>query len=352
MGLDYNDNFTNPAFGSISWNGGQGGVGVFIKPPIYPARVVSTKFNIAANPAGPISFWAKIYDDNGPGGTPGSLLDSVVVLNTAVVLGGTTTVPVGSNVVIASGGFYVLWDMAGASASIATDLTAPFSLNTYEVFDNIWSDYRDRETQDFLIGANVIKAIPEDVGVHSIVTPTNLQTISAPTQVTCYIKNFGTAPDNYFINCKYKLGLSGNITTQLYTGIPIPPGDSVIFNFTTLLTPPYSANDVLCVWTSKSTDVQSNNDTTCVNVILIGIDEVQGPLADMTVYPNPNSGLFTIDVSVNAEMKLYNMIGEEVANMKLQAGQNKIDVSNLPQGIYSYKITSGKYMTGGKISKM
>lgn len=350
IGLDYNNNFTNPYTSSISWTGGYGGAGIFIKPPTYPVRVVSTKFVVLSNGTGP-AFYAKIYDDNGPGGAPGSLLDSVAVPITSVTLGGTTTVPVSSNIVIASGGFYVLWDMANGG-SIATDWDPPFSLNTYEVFANIWSDYRDKFTQDFLIGANVVKTVPEDVGVNRIVTPTNMQTISAPVTVSCYIKNYGTQPDNYFINVNYKLGLSGNPTTEAYTGSPIPPGDSVLFTFATQLTPPYSANDVLCCWTSKSTDVLNTNDTTCINVILIGVDELKGPLADLSVYPNPAGETITVDLSVNAEMKLYNLLGEEVGSVKLNTGQNQIDISTLSEGIYTYKIISGKYFTSGKISKM
>jgi len=127
MTLNYNNQFTNFISSSISWNGGSGGAGMYFKPPLYPCRIVASKMMMTSITTGVYSCYMKIYDDNGPGGAPGTLLDSVAVLSSSVLTSQVTTVPVGSNVVIASGGVYLLWDMAGLNAAIGVDLTPPFS---------------------------------------------------------------------------------------------------------------------------------------------------------------------------------------------------------------------------------
>ncbi|MCC7303616.1 MAG: T9SS type A sorting domain-containing protein [Bacteroidia bacterium] len=356
--LCYTANHTNMMSNSISWNGGSGGVGMYFKPPTYPARIVNTNYVIAGTTtSGNYTFIAKIYDDNGPGGTPGTLLDSVPVLTSNVAPSPqVTVVPVSSNIVISSGGFYVNWDMAGVGASIAEDWTLPISMNSYEVFANIWSDYRDMDNADFFIGTDYMKAVPEDVGVCKIQSPLNNATLSSPTQVSCWIKNFGTQPDNYFINVNYKLGMSGMPTTQAYTGPAIPPGDSVLFTFTTLLTPPYSGSDVLCCWTSKNTDVNANNDTTCINVTLVGIDEYS-VLSGVQVFPNPAQDVIHFEfkeaVSEMTTLRMMDVMGRVVYTLEIPVitadSRIKIDGSNLSAGIYSYSLISGNKKKSGKI---
>jgi len=187
-----------------------------------------------------------------------------------------------------------------------------------------------------MLGLDVKKAFPEDVGVTRIVTPLNNALINSPTQVKVYIKNFGPQPDNSFINVHYKLGLSGNITTQLYTGAPILPGDSVLFTFTTLLVPPYTSLDRLCAWTSKSTDISLLNDSACINVNLVGLPEYYF-MQHLSVYPNPTNGAinFRLDENVNdaVSIEVRDIVGKAVATLQLEnvigGKENQIDLSNI-----------------------
>ena len=358
MTLNYNNNFTNFVGSSISWNGGSGGAGMYFKPPVYPARIVASKMIMTSVTTGLYSCFMKIYDDNGPGGGPGTLLDSVGVLSSSVLTSQVTTVPVGSNVVIPSGGVYLLWDMAGLNASIGVDITPPFSYQTYEVFLPFWSEYRDRATQDFMLGLDVKKAFPEDVGVTRFVSPLNNATINSPTQVKVYIKNFGSQPDNNFINVHYKLGLSGNPVSQMYAGPPILPGDSVLFTFTTLLVPPYTNLDNLCAWTSKNTDINLTNDSVCINVNLVGLPEYYF-MQHLSVYPNPTNGSinFRLDENMNdiVSIEVRDIVGKVVANLQLEnvlAGkENQIDLSNIAPGMYTYTIRGGGKFGSGKFIK-
>lgn len=357
--LCYTVGHTNPVLGSISWNGGSGGVGVYFEPPTYPARIVNTTFILTATTTTGIAFYAKIYDDNGPGGSPGTLLDSVAVFGNTIVPNAITTVPVAGNVVINSGGFYVNWEMATTAVSIGQDLTPPFSRRSYETFQNIWSTFRDYQTSDFFIGADYAVANPEDVGVSSIVTPADLSTVTGPTIVSCYIKNYGAFPDNAYIDVKFKLASQAPVTSQLYSGTPIQPGDSVLFTFSQTLSPVVTGSDILYVWTAKTSDVDHSNDTSFVTLNLVGVEEL-AHFEGLSVYPVPANASVTFHFgnASNEEMSIVitDIAGNVVETRKLagvSAGATStIDMSAYAAGTYFYTVQSGEKTGNGKLVKI
>ena len=55
------------------------------------------------------------------------------------------------------------------------------------------------------------------------------------------------------------------------------------------------------------------------------------------LYPNPNEGLFSIDLpdaAADAELRIVDGLGSLVYQDKLRQAQSKIDISHLPPGIY------------------
>lgn len=56
------------------------------------------------------------------------------------------------------------------------------------------------------------------------------------------------------------------------------------------------------------------------------------------LYPNPNNGVFTIDVKNNAEAIVCNAIGQTVLVQKLNSGTQELNISNNANGIYFVKI--------------
>ncbi len=75
-------------------------------------------------------------------------------------------------------------------------------------------------------------------------------------------------------------------------------------------------------------------------------------------YPNPFNPSTTIKYSLGkagiTTLKIYDVLGKEVAtlvNEELQAGPHKVtfDASNLPSGVYVYKIQSGEYINSKKM---
>jgi len=355
MRLCYTNDHANTVMSSISWNGGQGGIGVYIAPPSYPARIVSTNFILASAPASGIAFYAKVFDDDGPNGTAGTLLDSVAVLGNQIVTYSVITVPLNSPVTINSGGVYVEWEMATTTVAIAQDLTPPFSRQTYEVFSVFWSTYRDYQNCDFFIGADYQKAFPEDVGVTQITSPTNNSTVSGPTNVSCWIENYGNFPDNYNIMVNYKIQNTPTIVSQAYTGPLIQPGDSAYFTFSQQLSAPYTGTDVLLVWTSKPSDAILNNDTSSVNVNLVGIEEYN-TLTGVNVYPVPAQEIVTFNFSEVSnepvQIIITDIAGREVYSQNfgsLSANAVSIDVSTFAPGTYLYKVIRGEKSGDGKL---
>ncbi|HLG03362.1 MAG TPA: T9SS type A sorting domain-containing protein, partial [Bacteroidia bacterium] len=237
--------------------------------------------------------------------------------------------------------------------------TPPFSRRSYETFQNIWSTYRDYQNADFFIGADYVTAQPEDVGVSSIVTPANNSTVTNNGPVSCYIKNFGNSPDNFYIQVNFKLANNANIVSQMYAGSPIQPGDSVLFNFTTPLVVPYSATDILYVWTSKTSDVDNSNDTSSVTLVLVGMEETS-LLQGLTVYPNPAKDrlifAFASGTGEPAEIIITDVSGRFVHAQKtavLQAGDKiEVDLSGISAGAYFYSVQTGNKRGNGKITRL
>jgi hypothetical protein len=142
------DNGTNT--GGISWAGGTGAVAMYFVPPVYPARIDTLRYYIAANTSS-VSFIAKIYDDDGIGGLPGTQLYASSPITPTV--GAFNNVVVPGAITVTSGGFYVSWVMNGASIQIGEDITAPISNRSFEGFEPAYAPYRNGSTNDPMIRA-------------------------------------------------------------------------------------------------------------------------------------------------------------------------------------------------------
>lgn len=274
----------------LGWNGGDGGVGVFFAPPYYPAYAGATRVRIASN-TGPSGFSMMVYDDDGPNGSAGTLLDSVAVTPQQAVAGN-LTIPLTAPLTIASGGVYVLWYMGGANINIAQDIVAPFSLNTYEVLGGTWAEYRDRENVDFHIGLDLTEAPIRDIGVSGFFGAAPGQNISGPTTIRTWITNHGNiAASGFSVNYRFE---GEPVVTANYTGAPIAAGSQVLFSFPQQLTPSANTTGDLCAWSSWNSDMDNNNDTTCVNVnLVVGIGEATMPV--LRTWPNPTRGPLQLD---------------------------------------------------------
>lgn len=91
----------------------------------------------------------------------------------------------------------------------------------------------------------------------------------------------------------------------------------------------------------------------------LGVNEISDIENNVTVYPNPNNGEFTLTCHSESneespeQIKIYNLLGERVFTETLHSvqGDNIINVGSQPAGIYLYRVTdeSGSLVGQGKI---
>ncbi len=66
----------------------------------------------------------------------------------------------------------------------------------------------------------------------------------------------------------------------------------------------------------------------------VGIEEHNGRNTHMTLYPNPAVDQLNVTLSQNAEIVVYNMMGQVIRTLEGHAGANSIDLSGLNSGVY------------------
>jgi len=155
------DTGVDAGLGGLAWQGGGGGAGIEFVPPFYPCDITQLSAFIAAN-ANLSGFAMMILDDDGPGGSPLTVLDSIWVDPVNVITGAWNIVPVINTVTIDSGSFYVAWLMGADGISLGQNQVLPISNRTYEVLGQAsnptaWADYRYREIEDLMINAYIEK---------------------------------------------------------------------------------------------------------------------------------------------------------------------------------------------------
>lgn len=70
----------------------------------------------------------------------------------------------------------------------------------------------------------------------------------------------------------------------------------------------------------------------------------------INIYPNPTSGIFTLDIQENAIVRISNIAGQEVYNKNVSR-QAIIDISDVKAGIYLVNITTDHFSTDTKMIK-
>jgi hypothetical protein len=99
----------------------------------------------------------------------------------------------------------------------------------------------------------------------------------------------------------------------------------------------------------SSSAVVTVNVSTCT-----GIDELVAN--GVIIYPNPNKGIINItlssELSKSATLEIYDAIGKLIVNEALSSELNTLNISNLSNGIYSFRVMNNNTMVKfGKLAK-
>jgi len=385
MNLEYSDGQADGT--GLGWAGGGGGIGIYIEPPIYPAKVKDSRFYLTALGSPAVGFHSIIYDDDGPNGGPGTTLDSVYVGPGSLTANNYKAVNPSTPVIIDSGGVYLLWLMDGNGINLGRDLTPPFSRRTFEILGGAWSGYRDRLTEDFLLGIRVVYAFPRaKFNINSSIDPVFSFVDKSSNKPTAWFWEFGdggtdtvqnpshTYIDNDTFNvcltasnqygsdsvCKTVIidgvvptanftfdnasaptitffDQSTNSPTAWYWDFDVGLGDTSSLQNTAFV---YKGNGMFNVClTAKNKNGDSAPFCQIVEIQGIGLEE----FADgaINVFPNPMSDYATIRLSPeinreNIQIRLINMLGKE---MPVQIIKNGMDYT-----IYKDGLSSGLYI--------
>jgi len=137
--------------------------------------------------------------------------------------------------------------------------------------------------------------------------------------------------------------LTANETGATYQWLDCDNGNAVINgetsqSFTATVTGNYAVEITVgnCVDTSA-----------CENVTVVGIDELSK--ASVNIYPNPNNGIFNIITSEQANITIYNMLGEMVLTKVLNGGNHVLSLNSHPKGVYFINIQQNENVTTYKM---
>ncbi len=85
-----------------------------------------------------------------------------------------------------------------------------------------------------------------------------------------------------------------------------------------------------------------SNASNSINVVLTATENIGVNAANLTIYPNPTSGEFTIDLSsfksFDKKITLYNILGEAIFTVKTSDKIAVLNIKNLSKGMYLLKV--------------
>jgi len=134
-----------------------------------------------------------------------------------------------------------------------------------------------------------------------------------------------------------------------------PGGGVSIGSGTAFITP--SLPSTTSFYAESTTCGPSANRTqiTVTVIVCSALNEISFEKAEIIAYPNPNIGQFQIDLknkTVNpCNLRIYNLIGELIKNQNISASENRIDLTDYPDGVYILSVSNSKQIINYKIIK-
>jgi hypothetical protein len=147
---------------SMSWNG-PGGFGNRFIPPVYPCSISAIRMHMTST--GTASVLMAVYDDDGPGGSPGTIMFGDTVTVTAA---NWYSVTLPAPVIVTDEAFFVGGTSETSSdPAFGMDSVPPLSYQGWE-YTGVWSPSRDGVLRDVCANATV----SGPVGVYEWISPT------------------------------------------------------------------------------------------------------------------------------------------------------------------------------------
>jgi len=158
------------------------------------------------------------------------------------------------------------------------------------------------------------------------------------------------APNVTYVSATHLLVTDSTIGIQWYlNGNPIIPAGTDVQFFTAAANGNYWA-----VYTNSNGCVSPNSDTVTISDITIGVNESNNEF-QISVYPNPNSGIFNIQIGnsnfSNANIEILDITGKVILSEMMMANYKQIDLAHQSNGLYLLKIRINDEISTMKIIK-
>ncbi len=87
---------------------------------------------------------------------------------------------------------------------------------------------------------------------------------------------------------------------------------------------------------------------------IMGIAQLKVNSEELTVFPNPSNGVFTVELKTNSEklkVEVYSILGQPIYKAPLTAETTQLNLSTEPKGIYLYRVVTnaGTLAAQGKL---
>jgi len=242
----------------INWTGTNGGAGMKFTPPRYPCIITGAKANLQLRVASPVGCTIYVYDDDGPGGSPGTVLAKRGV---DVTTSYAKWYRVFLTDTIYDGSFFVGVIQNDSGCAYSTDEDAPISGQAWEN-TGVWAPYRDKNVADVMCRALVgFTPLEYDATALEIVTPISMISPGATVTPRALIGNYGTL-DQPSIPVEMKIDSAG---TNVYTGtatISLNAAQEDYVDFIPQWTAgPFGTGYDITLYTNLGTDQDQTNDT-------------------------------------------------------------------------------------------
>ncbi len=136
---------------SVLWQGGDGGAGVYLKPPSYPVTLDSVAVYIL-DAGGAQNFRIEVYDDDLGSNIPGTNIATEIVSGTSFVPNTWVNVPLTNPIELTSGGVFIGWiHIVNSTVGLGTEQVGPISRQSFEYIGGNWAVYRENDNTELLI---------------------------------------------------------------------------------------------------------------------------------------------------------------------------------------------------------
>ena len=263
-----------------------------------------------------------------------------------------TMVPSGASTYSYTGGSAVVTPTANMSYSVTgTSSVGCVSSNTAISSVTVNAKPTISVTSGSICSGNSFTMVPSGASTYSytggsaVVTPTaNMSySVTGTSSVGCVSSN--TAVSTVTVNANPTISASasstvicaGEATTLSATASSATYTWNTGATTASLSVSPTTTTNYTVTTTGTNGCIGTANVNVMVNVCT-DIATVSNNDATTNVYPNPNKGLFIIELAITAQVEITNSLGQLVISKKLEIGKHNIDIHSEATGIYFVRV--------------